>query len=427
MSPEKPWGMTIMFTLSTWFVLICSYKTALKMQCSKCQAYIAAALCLFFLFNSSGGASGRTEEFMKPAYALLVYGFICYAVDWYAENREGALRKLGWIVGCGFAWNLLIKYNNAVPFAVVGAMVMTAELFWQRSLGSAARFMLRCILGCVLVALPIVGYLYCVGALSACWHVYVEVNIETYEKMKVFEENPLGAVQAVKFISKMRMFACLPLIAIFFVTMGKRYFPGNKTDGHLRLILIAMVGISYAVNIAGPYSYYVAACSPMCIAVIVPFVRILHSDFSLRACLSSTVLFIFAAISLNGTWNAYCPLRVRQKLPDELRKAQDLVSTVPHARIMYRDLDLGIGNKASALPACRYWFKLNGASQEVLDNQEAAIRAGKADFCVVTDRESEGFLDLLQENGYRLVCRFSPDGEESSNARLFCIYQKEGL
>jgi len=94
-------------------------------------------------------------------------------------------------------------------------------------------------------------------------------------------------------------------------------------------------------------------------------------------------------------------------------------------------LDLGLGNKASALPACRYWTCHTGAPKELNDNQVAAIRARKADFCIVTDHESEEFLKCLQESGYGLVYRFQYDSVPSrhlagmKHTGSYAIWQKK--
>lgn len=65
-SPEKPWGMTLLFSVSTFFVLVCSYKTACKLHCTNNQAFLASLLCLFFLFEPYtqdwGGQDGRLYE-----------------------------------------------------------------------------------------------------------------------------------------------------------------------------------------------------------------------------------------------------------------------------------------------------------------------------------------------------------------------------
>lgn len=424
-SPEKPWGMTLLFSVSTFFVLVCSYKTACKLHCTNNQAFLASLLCLFFLFEPyTQDWGGRTEDFMKPAYALLLYGFVCYALEWHSANgsRQRALFKLGWIIGCGFTWNLLLKYNNAIPFVFVGGMVAVAELFRARSVGSSGGYILRAISGCLLVALPVVVYLYLVGALSWCWHVYVDFNIQTYQRMGIFSDPVVAGIKIASWL--LQSFAMLPLITICLITIGRRYFPGDKPDGCLRLMLVALVGVSYAVNITGGFIYYESACSPLCIVAIVPVARILPSTLSPKTNFLSVALLTFAAILLNGSWLQAAPYRLTQKLPREVQEAEDLIATVPNARIMYRCLDLGLGGKASALPACRYWTILNGAPKELYDDQVAAIRAQKADFCIVTEQESEEFLKCLQESGYSLVYQFQYDSVPSRH--LSCLKYTAG-
>lgn len=87
--------------------------------------------------------------------------------------------------------------------------------------------------------------------------------------------------------------------------------------------------------------------------------------------------------------------------------------------LCYRCMDIGVGICLKSIPATKYWFYQNGASEEMTRDQDDAVRERRADIIYTLSHQHNGFLE---ENGYRLIYQ-AADSTIGGRARL---YMKKG-
>lgn len=67
----------------------------------------------------------------------------------------------------------------------------------------------------------------------------------------------------------------------------------------------------------------------------------------------------------------------------DYHRLSDIDAKKKSPKLIIVGMDEGIGTKANALPACKYWFTQNGATHDMLMEQRKSIVLGKADFIYI--------------------------------------------
>lgn len=419
LTPNSTTGIWLIETLSLFFTLYFTYRLARLFISGRGAACSAAVLCLFYILQRELYADGgRAEMFTGCAFACVLWWSVrlCMVEDWRRECRGFALA-----MGIAFSSCFFIKHNAIVPPAAALGLVSLALLV-RREWKAFARLTAFGVLGCAVVAVPMLAYMVCSGNLLAF-----------YEVMFKFNPVPsvgLDTVHVVMYAGKLLQDPCttfaLVSLPCLWLDPWKRLSRLNRAG----LLLTAL--LAFASAFIGNYPYYLLYCTPLSVipaVVLVSHLRIAARPVGLLAC---TVCLTLFCIRANPAWHYKSHFRVTQSMVPSLQAMEDEVSAHPGSTIMFLGcLDTGFGLESGVLPACPEWFGINDAPASFVRKQLAAVTARKADYVVIPEHTVQSYGRLLEQNGYREVSR--TNGEETASlyyyligSRLLCVlYRKE--
>ncbi len=250
--------------------------------------------------------------------------------------------------------------------------------------------------GAVILALPVMAYLICVGAFVPFWQEYFMATSTTVGVGESFDAVGFYLNQARRIyhspISMMTILLALPgsymlfrrngwikwllplCCCIFFAIGSFRnhwlyYLQASLSFAELGLIWIAMVWSYKAMPVANIVFY--GLCTAIGVIYLHTLYPIYHTDRD------------FVDVdSIDRTLNGYF--------------SGDNMPTI----LCYECLDVGIGMKVEALPANKYWFKQNGAHEEMKKGQYNALKSRRADIVYTFTTEHDS---LIRSYGYSKI------------------------
>ncbi len=300
---------------------------------------------------------------------------------------EGAMLGVS-VMAC-----LLIKWSiAAMMMSLCLAVLLLSLKSGKKLLVSLAAF----IGGAVILALPVMAYLICVGAFVPFWQEYFMATSTTVGVGESFDAVGFYLNQARRIyhspISMMTILLALPgsymlfrrngwikwllplCCCIFFAIGSFRnhwlyYLQASLSFAELGLIWIAMVWSYKAMPVANIVFY--GLCTAIGVIYLHTLYPIYHTDRD------------FVDVdSIDRTLNGYF--------------SGDNMPTI----LCYECLDVGIGMKVEALPANKYWFKQNGAHEEMKKGQYNALKSRRADIVYTFTTEHDS---LIRSYGYSKI------------------------
>lgn len=438
--------LTANSTLGAYFLYSCAvaatlfftYRTALLLLEDGKKAVVAAMAILPVLFWWQTYLSGgESEELMSPFYALLLYTWLRYMQK---TALPSSLKALSFCIGLGAGVTLLIKYNCTFVF-LIAFIVLGVSLVLDRRLRALLTQCLPCVLlAFCIVVLPFVMYLWHMGALQACWDVYVTLNFSTYFGAHTSIYSTGDGITKILSYAEM-MFRCREGMWVL-ASMGVAcFYPFPMRGDKKRCFMFMIILFAAFVSCMGRFhDYYMLFCAPCCIIPVALVLRHVTPKISTVAMCACGIGFMYIAVRANGQWAERAPLRVTQKLTGDVAKVEKVICCAKNPKILYLGaLDRGFGVSAGALPATPEWCTLNGVDEAFAERQRQAVVQRKADFIVVlslyygaesktssTDniQYTTSYDALCRENGYFKVCSFV-DGKHPSG--LFTLYSKKKL
>lgn len=421
LTPNSTTGIWLIETFSLFFSLYFMYRLARLFIPSRGAACCAAVLCLFYILQRELYADGgRAEMFTGCAFACVLWqsARLCVVHDWRREYR-----KFAFVMGMAFSFCFFIKHNAIVPPAAALGLSALAFLF-RREWKAFARLAIFGVLGCAVVAAPVLTYMVSVGNVMGFYEVMFKLN--------PVPSVALNVVNAVFYGGKLLQDPCTTFVLVSLPCLWLNPWKQLSVLKRAGLLLIALLAFGSA--FMGLYSYYLLYCTPLVIisaVVLVNHLRITARPVCLLACAVYLTLF---CIRSNPAWHYKNHFRVTQELVPSLQAMDDEVSAHPGSSIIYLGcLDAGFGLGRGLLPGCPEWIGLNGAPASYVQKQLEAVNARKADYVVITKDAAQSYGRFLEQNGYREVLRTNEEETSSlyyytTRKPMSCIlYSKDQL
>ena len=448
LAPGTTHGIFMVHCLGTFATLLLGYRTARIFLPSDTKAVVAAMLSAVFLFFPGLYiCGGQAEELMLPFLAWLIY---CLCSVYYTGSGHGASMErgkvlhLGFCMGVGAAATFLIKYNASPTYAVAATLFSLHALaagHWRVWLKS---FVPAVTVGFLLLAAPFALYMWHAGIFNDFLNVYFALNFGTYfaggsgfvtgdtlNKIVYFAENIFrSSIGACSFL------ACLCVFLPPF-NCGRRLLGAAPASWVIGLTAFA----TYACCSSG-FSHYMLFCAPICIFPCIWLMNRWQAEFGRRGILVATALVCFFTVRYNANWSTFAHTRVFQHLHEEEARVDELINSVPKAKLLYLGcLDYGFGVAGEALPATPEWFTLNGSAPEFRQRQRDSIHNRIPDFIINVDfrwgnkplaREAgvstfqNDNTQLLHDNGYVYILSFN-EGRQRNGPSMVSLYARDDI
>lgn len=381
------WVLSVIVMTLTFYVC---WLTAMQVLCRPRLSLCVAMTMAIPYFLGFSFLETRAETWCNLPVAYGVY----LVVRLIKQKSNGYVPSLtvtqGAMLGVSVMACLLIKWSVAAMMMSLCLAVLILSLKSGKKLViSLAGF----VGGAVVVALSFVVYLVCVGAFVPFLQEYFMATATTVGVGGSFDVSGFYLNQARKiYHSPLSMMAVLlslagayllfykngwvkwllPLCCIVFFAIGSfrnhwlYYLQASLSFAELGLIWIARVWSYKAMPVAN-MAYY-GLCTAIWVIYLHTLYPIYHDD-----------RYFVDVDSIDRILNGYF--------------SDDSKPTI----LCYECLDVGIGMKVEALPANKYWFKQNGAHEEMLKKQYNALRSRCADIIYTFTAEHDS---LIRSYGY---------------------------
>ena len=338
-------------------------------------------LCVVFRFEM------KAESFCYPFIMLALY-CTCRILK-YRDSDEKTYFKLSALMGMCSMCCVLIKYNVGCMImglmAVVLYMAIRHKAGWQSFWGM--------VVGFVAPAVPFV----------ICFLIYgnMEVFINEYF-LNTFatKENGSSLLEWYQPFNGNKIHYCI-LLVIFW---GVLRFSQKSNIGYWLIICFVLFVIG--TGKVTVLTHYYRVLMPFSIFIILLIVNITFNKISLLrehiTSLCVTIMILSIAANLSIFYFNY-KRNIEENIREEYYNAVYVMSQVNQPKVMYNSLDWGVGLAANSLPACRYWIRQIGATDEMMREREDALKSGVADF-VLWNNPSEERVKEFESYGYVFYC-----------------------
>ncbi len=388
------YGLTFFFT----------YKTAGLFLPERRKAVLCTVLMSLAFFNPWFHNEIRAEDF-----ALLFLMISLYKMCRLVWTETASPKKSFFVLGCCFTALMLIKFNIAAMQAV---MVIAALIVsWRKSgLGKSLGI---CAAGACAVALPFLICFLIQGNLDDFVREYFLRTLETvsdiYGQSSLLDRAEKSGNPLIIYLCEWTcLFNSSKIGALLlFILLGGILFSQQQTS-HKYLVLIVSFAV-FAITIRHNLNHYFQSCSPFLIFLFISILRnaTLEST-TVRTALSLLILLV--CISTHIFFYNYKNFAFRHTAAQQgyEEMAANVAQKDKPTLINACDHETGIGTRAEALPAGKYWAYQLGSTPAMDAEHKALIRSGKADFVFVRRPWLAEQRDLtisdIEQVGYRVVC-----------------------
>lgn len=236
-------GMFFIEIISWFFLAISLYKIS-KIYFSRNSSSILTML-FFIPFVKIIKAGGSAEEFILCLEGVSLYLFLQY----FNKNNSIHKPKYMFIHGMLFTAVLLTKINLII-FWVFPLLFIFINILFHKEFKNLINNILLFLIGSLIIALPIIGYLYCNNALEEAYNIYIKLN-SAYAK--------IGSLKKTTILLTLRILYLFiePLSLFIFATIGIFIFPLKHIKNPLGKYSILLTGISlYIIIFMGKFQYY---------------------------------------------------------------------------------------------------------------------------------------------------------------------------
>lgn len=378
-------GVFWLACINLWGTLMISYKTA-RLWLEERLAMLAAMSLIVPLTYWNFYCETKAEHFCWPAVAWGLYVLL--------RQMQGLTVKTSHYIGVGVGVIACLMLKWSVAAMMVSFVGSIGWWAWRQR--SFKTFITGTLSGLSLASLPFAIAFTCWNNWDDMWREYfvntlATVNLPFDETLVAYSKEIKQLFTSHRFIyllytlpalwlwRKQDWFAtALPtLCGLFFIALSIRH----DGSGHYLSVVgpFAIVAIVYAITLSVRFHvkmYYVGIMS-----------------------LLSTIYVIWGSIHYTAS---FCT-KAGDSF-DSFMAASAVMSKVDEPRIIVIGLDLGLC-MASSLPGTRYWITQKGKSEQMWNEQLAAIRSGSADFIIFFDSSAVPILssDLQRLNYHYLT------------------------
>lgn len=395
-------------------IFFCIYKIAGIFLKERWQQYLVVILMTSSYFTFFFHYEILSEDWNGGFVALAFYR-ICLLLYTDKGKELRPVNISSFLMGICLAGTLLIKFSATAMLGLSYFYVLYVLIREKRNIALA---FLSFIGGFCIILLPMVIYLFAVGAYSSFVQEYFfntvqtvsssnrmatyfrEWLIMTYEARYVllFSISVIGALLMSRRVSKDKWFFLLAFFAFYSIAIH------NTTPKHCHYLAI-------------------------CLFFPVWFIIGLIGDPALQSKrLWQKVAVVTCCFTLMANlfhWGYPVPnffLHSNTKPKESYYHVVSIMSQVKSPRLIcYKTRELGLGVPVGSLPATKYWAKQRGASKEMLQSQEEAVRSGKADFIITEESILQEGDSIIIASEYQHVCDYEYGGV------VYMIYSKRQI
>ena len=336
----------------------------------------------------------KCEDWCQPFVTASVL-YVCRMLYTNDEPLGRRTNKACFVLGISLAATLLIKFTITAMLGLMSLYVLVAIIRQRCNILLA---LLSGLAGFVLITLPFAAYMLYVGNFSAFIQEYF---ISTSQTLDSTNELSVYFREWVMTVLDGRLFGLFVAACFGAYLMSKMV----KTDKYFFLYGFMCF---YAIAI---HHYYLNACSAFLLFLVVPILAKCQTIEKRKyraivvATYVATVFFhsFFLGYLMPTWWFRHNPGRT------DFWNVAYLMSQVENPTVLnYMATEAGRGTPVNALPAIKYWAWQTGATQEMRDQQEQAIRDQIADFVFINDFEKgvDKRDSLLRTSKYEKVYDF---------------------
>ena len=342
----------------------------------------------------------EAEEYCMIFVVISIY---VTAILLESNGGGGPVKRTGFVLGLCFISLFLIKFSTAV-MQLYFPLYLTVMLCYHGRYKDVGSLLLYFIIGITVVALPFLVYFLIEGNLSAFVHEYFFNTLQT-----VSYQNPFKIYVA----EWLYMLIEPNRSSFFFISMLLLWLYSVEAKEHKFFPILGFV-FFFAIAIHhNLWLYYFIITMPFLVYAVIFLVDKIHYKKRLSYCLLIISCFFFVCyfnLMRDDTLALRDNLSFRQSVDrQDYHRFSDIVAKKKSPKLIIVGMDEGIGTKANALPACKYWFTQNGATHDMLMEQRKSIVSGKADFIYIYSPDILNWMNLsfskLNAYGYKLVAQ----------------------
>ncbi len=391
------------FTISFYFV----WRTA-RLFIGRRESLVVLFLMPAMLFFRAYFIETRAEDFTLPWVFMGLY-VTCRSL---MQPTQSFLRIGAFWLGFGMMFCMLIKWN--VFFMMGGMALVVTGVSFRRKMFSPFVYGL---LGMAVCALPLLVYFCIVGNLSAFIREYF---VNTY----LITDTDTTSEMFSRFFTNLfaNRLETLKTAVLLLPFVGMWLFCRRFRLSYW--LLFAYVPFYLFLAFKAPFFHYCCTAVPFYIFLLIWLShRCRHLLYRLRPSVYGTMLAVLflatLAVNIPHTLLWFKP----NSYWTEWNAVQKVMTTKQQPTFMFSGNDMGQGLLSRALPGCRYWALQSGATPEMVQEREEAIRTRKVDFIVVTQIPSDDFITFIEQCGYR-QCHAPVTVDGKSELKALPLYEK---
>lgn len=380
------WVSIVFYTATLFF----AYKLC-RLYLDTRPAAVATAFLPFFLFFYAYHFEVRAEDFCYTFLMLSLYALCRILRDWRALSRRQHFLFAA-AMGGSCAACVLIKWNIGVAILAFLFIVLLYSIRARHCLRSLCGMLS----GFVVVCVPFIIYLLCVGALDDFIREYF-INTTLTKHVTGDSLSPLSLL-CNAFSGRKKFFLLLILgLLLFLWKKGKVYW----------WLLLCFIAVWMTTMGFASWAYYGSIATPFSLFLIILFVEMTFRKIHLIVRFTSALCLVAAIISIGVN-----VIDVNNKFDSckgwrqSYYRANYVMSQIKRPKVLCYQNEYGIDVPAGAVPACKYWAKQNGATDEMIAEREEALTNRVADFVIVlVSFKGQEFYDEakhIEDAGYVL-------------------------
>lgn len=364
------------------------------------KSLLATVLMLLSFFWPWFHYEVKGEDWCQPFIVMSIY-YICKMLYTNDETQNKRTYKACFVLGISLAATLLIKFTITVMLGLMSIYILVV-IMRQRS--NILLSFLMGLVGFSLIVFPFVVYMLYVEDFDAFIHEYF---ISTSQTLESTNEFAVYMREWLMTILDGRLF-CLFVVACYGGYMMSKMVKNNKyffIIGFLCFYAIAIHHYYYT------YPYYLNACAIFLIFVIIPILakcNTIEKRKYIAIIFATYVATIFVHSFFLGYLLPTWWFRDNVARTDYYNVAYLMGQIKDPTVLNYMATETGRGIPVHAMPATKYWAWQTGATNEMRNEQEQAIRNHIPDFVFINDFEKgvDQRDSLLQAHSYEKIYQF---------------------
>lgn len=400
------WVSIIFYTATLLF----AYKLACLFT-DKRTAALTATLLPLFLLRAPWHFEIRAEDFCNTFVMLSLYT-TCLVI----KNRDAnghSYFRWGGVMGVACMCCLLIKYSIAMMLCSLMAVVLWYALWNRRGVACVAGM----VTGLFLTVAPFVVCFLVYGNLGAFIQEYF---VNTYLTMENLADETVATLPVTIDYSWLRQKTYIVEL------VGLLLFCFIKKAGYW---LLPCLLFFFVLGTQKTIAFYMlpALCFLIFTLTIVTDIvlgkRRLPGWLTPLTCIAAAIVTITAnSRSLRSEFARW------QHTRQDYCKMGYVMSQIDKPTIIFFPFDTGIGVQADCLPACTQWVGQVGATTEMLEGRQEAVRKGVADFVCIEDSSDQAMTaEELARYGYQLYCTMDDTYFKWPTGGKTLLYGRPGL